>query len=204
MVELLNALPMLLTYFVPGYMFLWVKSRVNDERKKDNVEMFFLAIMATFIINLIASYIAGTHVGNSIAEVVGEGFTSTNIIAIAIAILGGLCVGLLSKSETMACVKSKLNIKSTPHASAWNAATSYPAWVTVYMDSINVAYTGKVIYTTCNPNIDKRELYLKNYKVYDTAEGTMLSDHNDDCEGVFIDCRDVTRIEFQHDKAGGI
>lgn len=193
------ALPTVLTYFVPGYIYLWVKCKANNEREKNATEMLYLAIVATFLINMIAFWAIKVITGIDSEKAIMGGYTYGNMVAVALAVVLGLIVGPCVKSSIMKRIKLKLNIRNAPFADIWNKVTDKSAWVTVYMDSLNIAYVGRIIYVSSNPNIEKREMYIKNYKVYNTAEGNLMAEHNGSNEGVFIDCKNVTRIEFMYD-----
>lgn len=196
MIEILEALPIVLNYFVPGYIYLWVKRETNNERKRDNTDMFFLAIIATFVINIGATWIVEYVMQKSPMENVNAIYPYGSLIAIALAIVSGLLVNPASSSKIGKAIKKALTFEQAQYANLWNLSLDNSEWVTVYLDDLNVAYIGHPSYITSDPDNESRQLCLMDYQMFDMNNGNMLKQSSTELEGVLIDCKDSVRMEF--------
>lgn len=196
-IALINAIPKLFSYFVPGYVFWLIKTRTNDEEKKDSFDILLLSIVVTFIINMVMGCLPFI---NSIQNI-----ETKNIIAIFIAIIGAIAYSFTVNTGFVRKVKIKLGIRGTSYSDMWSFIFHHSAWASVYLDGENVVYVGKVRHITCDPDGHEKELYLTNYTLYsintDNTPRTPLANYSEsELNGVYINCNDVKRIEFYDDE----
>lgn len=204
LIDILSAVPVIFSYFIPGYVYLWMRKQINNRKKHDGIELLLLCIVITFILNLITEGIFNIcgltdFMGRKIG--IAGSYTCGNLISVLFAVICGYLSCQLKNNKIVLWFKRKLKISGSAHATVWSAALTEQSWVTVYLDHPNICYVGRVSYILTDPEVDRREMYLTQYKAYDTGNDMHLLVDRSTCieNGIYIDCKNVERIEVQDD-----
>lgn len=204
MLELLSAVPVIFSYFIPGYIYLWVRKQMNNGKMKNNLELLLLCIVITFVINLftdtILTFFGLTTVMMKSIGISGA-YTCGNLISVVLAIVLGYLSCHLKNAKIILFVKQVLGVTGSAQTTVWNAALTEPAWITVYLEHLNICYVGRVRYILTDPETERRELYLTQYTAHDMSNKMeILVDNRKSVQhGIYIDCKNVERIEVMDD-----
>lgn len=206
MMELLVAIPIIFSYFIPGYIYLWVRKQINNGKMKSNMELLLLCIVITFLLNLIIETVLNIFNLTSIMKKtigINGAYTCGNLISVVFAIICGYLSCNLKNMKVVLWLKRILKINGSAYTTVWNAVLTEPAWVTVYLEHLNICYVGRARYVLTDPEVDRRELYLTQYVAYDMNNDMkiLVDNKNSIQNGVYIDCKNVERIEVLDDNS---
>lgn len=203
---IINLIPQLLIYFVPGYIALEIRRNNRQENKYTDRDLVIQSITYSFIIQQIASFL--DWVTNCIFKldfiiVDAERDVITYFI---ISILFGCAITLFPDTKIAAKLRKLLNSNTEPYSNVWNLAMKAPegAWARVYLEKENLVYVGELLKYTCDPDETRREVLLRRYALYRVVDNKvdLIDNYNEDETAyVYINVTDVKRIEIFKDKS---
>lgn len=199
----IDAVPVIFSYFIPGYVYIWVRKQLNHGKQGDSLELLFVSVVTTFILNLAMAVIFNTFGWSDVMNRslgFNGAYTYGNLAAVIFATICGYLSCQLREGKAVVFLKKTLKLKGTVYPTVWDVALTKPAWVTVYLDELNICYMGRVQYIQTDPEIDKRDIYMTKYKAYAINDNMKeLVNHGSDKNGIYIDCKNVSRIEVLDD-----
>lgn len=178
---IISNLGTLFSHIVPGYIFLKIIEDFGVKKSKaTNYERIFISITVSYVINQVIG-------GVNINDYINKKLLSC-IISVVIAFLYALCI---QKKVTL--------YKRAIYHSAfeYKFAEEKEEYIYIYLDDINIMYCGKT--KISSDIIDKyKDVYIENFRKYELICGAyeLKEDYYDKKSGVWIDCSNVTRIEF--------
>lgn len=204
--DLVNIIPELLLYFVPGYISVRIREKYTPEKHRDDYDTTLQSIIYSFVIGIIFSVVSTII---PFAANVSE--TSKYLIYFIIAILIGILMVLWPNSYFSNCIAKLLNKNIDPTPNIWIKALKNEngAWATVYLEN-GLIYTGKLIHYTIEPEEETKQIILCGYVLYARSEGDGLNAGNfcypikdmsdDDSSKVLLNYDNIISIEIYPDK----
>ncbi|MBU5227873.1 hypothetical protein KQI36_14665 [Clostridium senegalense] len=211
---IINQIPQLFTFIIPGYIAIAIKSHMHKESKNEDHSIIIESIILSYIINYTAKFIyvfinvitkfitndkvyLSSNLINSYAKNISNKNILYNCLVILVSILISIILCRMKQNNSVNYLGKKLyktNIE--PYSSVWNYSLDQPngCWARVYIDDIDIVYVGKLMKYTTNPNLTNKELYLKECSIYKISTGEELNDEED--MSVLIDATKIGRIEI--------
>lgn len=211
---ILENIPQVLTYIIPGFTSLIFYTAFSAKKQKNEQHTILISILWSYIINIayrIFSRIAGC-LFPSIA-----GFFSNEIVteftSIVFALIFGLIIVKFPKKVKDKLIKI-INRHLESGESVWQKAmeANDGAWATVFLNN-DIVYCGEIANYTIDPDDDRKELILKKYSIairkkddVNSAADFLLGieDHSDEDSFVYIDCHQAIAIEIKKDSCSKV
>ena len=164
--DLLEIIPELLLLFIPGYIAIKISEKYGLEKKKENFDIIVYSILYSFIIGIIYSIIMFLLKRFCDASAFLERTTVKQTVYLVLAVGLGYFLVKVPPTWLGRFVRKRFNKNVSPEPSVWIKAMKHTkgAWVTVYLEN-GLIYTGKLIYYSVDPNDEKKELLLSNYRL---------------------------------------
>lgn len=196
--KIIQEIPTLFIYFIPGYVSLYIKENYLHEKTKKDTHLILLSIILSFVIKSSIDFIL----------YIIEKFTKSYVyidpdvksfIYIVVAILVGIFMILYkdSKLENRINQKLKNNVISEP--TVWNHAMkcSNGGYARVYLHDEDLIYVGDLINYTLDPEESKREILLAAFTMYKLSNNELIEDNaGNENATVLIECKDMKNIEI--------
>ncbi len=188
---IINVLPGIVIYVVPGYIFLWVYTfTFSKDIENDKHAITKSVIISFFFITLFRA--------------VGiDSFLSPMVICALIvipAVSGYLFTRILTSKPVCYFIRL-IGINKSFYSDIWNDIVDfkYGQWLRVYLPEERVVYLGRLKRYE-ETVTDKTLIVLSNFASYD-YKGEVMDDHKKSPEKiVIINTKDVSRIELYYDK----
>lgn len=203
--EIINWIPQILMYFIPGYITLEIKRGYRQESKCNDRDLILLSIVYSFIIGRIAFLIGSIYsfiskIDINMVEIIDKEWAI--ILYLIIAIIFGYIIAIAPDTKLATLFRRKLlrsNVE--PYSNVWNVAMRNPkgAWARVYLEEGKTVYLGKLLKYTCDPDEEKREILLSNFSSFriDNDTFTTIDNYENDATAcIYIDATDIKRIEI--------
>lgn len=207
--DILEIIPHLLMYFIPGYIVLRIKKNNRQEKKHDDKETFIWSIIYSFIISII-SFIGiklfgflGKEIEHRSILDMGEVNEVYVLFNFFIAWIFGYIMSRYSDLKLYKSFRKFLKINHEPYSSLWNYAMRNPngAWVRVYLDEYDIGYVGSLISYTCDPDSELREVLLSKYTSFKISDFEAIDDYSTDEDAlILLNSVDIKRIEILKEK----
>jgi len=191
--NLIEALPALILYIVPGFIFLGTLSFLMCKDLKFNKEYISVSIVISFIIINIEKYIY-IH-----ADIYSPLFV---IVTVLISILSAYVIERFTKSKCLDKILKKLNIKRTINHNIFADIKDdeYGVWLRVHIPTEKIVYLGTLTMFENNSKYEESFLILSNYKTYAYADSPIYKecfiDEHKTTNWVAIKIKDINRIEI--------
>ena len=165
--DLLEIIPELLLLFIPGYISIKILEKYGLERKKEHFDIIIYSILYSFIIGIIYSIIIFflKHFCVTISAFL-EITTVKQTVYLVLSVVLGFVLVKVPPTWMGKFIRGSFNKNVSPEPTVWVKAmkNTEGAWVTVYLEN-GLIYTGKLIYYTIDPDDERKELLLSNYRL---------------------------------------
>lgn len=196
--EIINSIPILFTYFIPGYISLCIKENYLHEKKRKDTHLLLLSLIISFVIR--SSIESLLYIVNLVFKcnlLLDDNIKSC--IYILIAVLIGVLMILYKDSKIENYINKRLNNNVISEPIVWIHAMKCAkgGFARVYLHDQDLLYIGKLTDYTLDPEEDKREVLLTAFTSYRLSDKTEIEDNTeDDNATVLIQCKDIKNIEI--------
>ena len=195
-VDIIDSVQNLFIYFIPGYISLTIINYYTSHKKKDEKHIVIISITLSFIITTITNIFMKwliyrpSEVEKSIWYLIGS-----IVLGVFISMYDNDRIIIMKKS-LKEIIDKKISPSYSSKPTVWAKAMKNGHWARIYLKDDNIAYTGKIIYYTDDPESEEREVLLCHYESFDieAQEPILTTNTNDD--KVLINCKDIKYIEI--------
>ncbi len=184
--KLIELLPTLIMYFVPGYLILWINSFMLSQKLEKDKHLLLKSIVVSYIILTIENYFFGRVI---------------TIPTIIFALIFGLLLSRVILSKCFSKVLSWMGINKSFYSNFWNDVIDMEngLWVIVYLPNEQLIYKGQLRRFEEKDNTEHTFLILSNYTLLNYSGEEIISYAENKQYRVIINTKDISRIElFYH------
>ena len=198
--ELIESIPSLFIFFIPGYITLYVKQILGHEKDKKDSHTIIQSIIISFILKSIIDVIIYIIEVNN-KKTVQLDYGVQSFILIVLSIITGIVLYKCRDSFIINRINKGMDNNINPEPSVWNYAMKSPkgAWVRVYIKELDLAYVGRLDTYTIDPDDNNKELVLTRFTSYKYSTREEIENYNDDNKMVLIKYDKLTNIEILKD-----
>lgn len=195
--DVINVVPLLAIYVVPGYIFLYVKTFMSSNKKNEDKNIILKSIIISYIIinaeNAILSISVGIRLDISSSIFI--------LITVCIAAISAYLMTLFSLSEYCNSLmkKSKINKSIKPDILTELSDLQYGVWLRVYIQSEKVIYQGKLRKYEKLSDDGQYQILLSNYQSYSYDDKEYENNYGDNTRWVLLNVKENYRIEVFYD-----
>lgn len=191
---IIESLPTIILYVVPGYLFLWVYSfKLSQEIGKDRYLLLKSIVISYLIIIPIDTV-------GKVCHLISSDSYSGKILVMVIAVVTGYLFSSFVASYSFTNLLKRIRIYRTIHSNIWNdvADDDHGVWIIAYMPEEKLIYKGAIIKYEEKTDTENIYLLLGNYTLlnYDGEVIQSFEDRHNRC--VLINTRNVSRIELEY------
>ena len=211
--DLIDTIPSLLLFVVPGYISIHIREKYCLEKKNENFDTLLYSILYSFIIGIVYSLldVLSPHIFPRIASFLNNSIDLENtvkrLIYLLLAVILGFFLVKIPKTKIGRLGNNLFNKNLSPESSVWLKAmeNSNGAWATVYLEN-GLIYTGMLINYTSDSNEVEKEIILSNYRLSVRNENdskatdfcTVIVDNTQNSDSkVFLSRNVIVAIEIQ-------
>lgn len=196
--ELVDNIPILLLYFIPGYIALSIKKYFRSEYEIKDTHLLMMSLIVSFVLKSFIDFFVG--ILNNILKLEFQlSQENESILLILLSLVVGLAWCRIYDMEKLKKWINKFMDKDIDFSTnVWNIAleSKEGAWVTVYIKDEDLVYTGVLSKYTIDPDDKNREILLSRYSKYNMTTGKLIQEFNDEDNCVLIKCNEMNRIEI--------
>ncbi|WP_252234754.1 DUF6338 family protein [Clostridium sp. ZS1] len=196
--EIINSIPILFTYFIPGYISLYIKENYLHEKCRKETHLFLLSIILSFVIR--SSIESILYIVNLLLKYnISLEDNIKSCIYILVAVLVGVVMILYKDSKIESKINKILKNNVISEPIVWNHALKCVkgGFARVYLYDQDLMYIGNLINYTVDPEDDRREVLLTAFSSYKLSDKTQIEDNSkNDNATVLIECKDIKNIEI--------
>ena len=188
--EFVNNIPVILTYVVPGYLFLAIYRYMlfKDENASDRTASLLLNSIITSLVLKALYDVAASMLHQSQAS-------GTYLAGI---ILWGVLAGFVSakfvETSVMDWLLGFLNINRTVHSNIWDDALAEGQWIRIWLPNSERSYYGMV---AAAENYNREPIILlRNYQFLDDDGTTLIDNVADTRRTVLLNLSGFERVEI--------
>lgn len=198
--EIIDIIPKLFLYFIPGYIALHIKSHFKTEKESKDSHLLIMSIVISFIINEILDIIVFA-INKLICKPIIISDTNKPIFLLVSSIVFGCIWVLYYGSKFEKYINKLLGSNITSEANVWNKAMKAEngAWIRVYLYEQNLLYEGKLLNYTIDPEDNNKEVLLGAFTSYNLESKDIIEEFDDDKKMVLVSCKDISNIEILKD-----
>ncbi|EIF2086668.1 DUF6338 family protein [Clostridium perfringens] len=200
--KILDNIPYLFLYFIPGYITISIKESIKHEKTSKDRHIIIMSIVVSFVIRAL---LQGTFdIINWVTKSTYIVDKDTNpIVLLVISVLFGIIWSIYCGSSLEKKINRFLGNDVVSSSNVWNYAmkSMNGSWVRIYLKEENIIYIGKLINYTIDPEDNNREILLRSYTSYSFDKREVLEDFDDDNKMVFIKCDSIKNIEIFKDSS---
>lgn len=193
---LIELLPTIVIYIIPGYLIIWVISFILSFRIEKDSNLFLKSIVLSYLVITFGNLIAGFWGLNILLS----NYLKVTIIFLSIFI--GYGISLLIQQPFFNRIMNKIGINKTVYTSIWNDIidTKKVLVALVYLGDEKKIYKGQIRKFDENDDGDNTYLLLSNYVIYKYETGDEVINYEKNNENrVLLNTKDISRIElFYH------
>lgn len=192
--EIIEILPSIVLYVVPGYLFLWVyRFRLSLEIDKDEYLLLKSIVISYLIIFPIDSI-------GELCNCISSNSNLGKIVIILIAIGAGYVFSCVVVSDLFKKLLKKLKIYRSVYSNIWNDVIDdvHGLWIKAYMPEEKLIYKGDIVRYEEKKDTENTYLVLSNYTLLNYDGKVIVSRENEDNSCVMINSRNVSRIELEY------
>ncbi|QTE74033.1 hypothetical protein JS518_14240 [Clostridiales bacterium FE2010] len=196
--DLLLIIPQLLLYFVPGFICLWFLRMYWNGKKVGDIGCVVSSIALSYVVYIVFEFLK--HILPCVVDIFPQ--QSKQMWKIIIHILMGASLGLiirwLSGTPFGEKVWDFFNPNSCHNSTVWEKAmcNEEGAVARIYLKN-GMFYDGELVYYTKDPDDEKKEILLFNYKAY--VKNTNYS-KAEDAYGIELKTAEVRATEKEMEK----
>lgn len=195
--QLINALPYLVIYIVPGYITLSVIRFILCGKKDDSNNLIIKCIVISYII---------VNFEKLFCQIVGiQGFDITSVAIIIITVLFSIITGygysILIMSERFNSFLNIIKIRRTTQSDFLSDITDFELgnWIRVYIPAEEIIYQGKLKKIQDIKEDNQYFILISNYSLYNYS-GKMIKDcTSNNIELAALNINSTNRIEIIYD-----
>lgn len=189
-IHLINNISLLLSYFIPGYIFISCYRWMSFSNKNNDNALVCKSIVVSYVFVLFWKIIWKADVLSNFQT----------LLVCLINLLIGIAIGKFSRTEKCSTILSKLKIDRTLCNNIWAETITGDDYLRIFMDD-GTSYIGlcKLLEESCREPI----IILWYYQKLDT-DGSVLIDYSENPkEQIIINTKSVIRIELTKQKIIG-
>lgn len=188
---LIENLPKIFIYFVPGAIFLSITAFICSKRNSDYKYYIFKSIVISYMIIKFIELI------QAISYKISP-FLTEQILAIIIAILSAYFLSILYTSSKFEKILSFFKINKTVHDNIWNDIIDYEkgTYILAYVPSEKIVYQG--LFQRHEERDGDVYITISNYATKDYNNKVINNYKNLDNEVVMINTKNISRFEFTY------
>lgn len=193
--DLINSLPLIMSYIVYGSLFLSIFNFITFKSKKYEIKHYFIScITVSFIIKIIFDWILNlwsTHTTVKIATDTVEYYLLSFGFTVIVAYIGGI----LFSSKCFNRLLLNFGIKRTVNENIWEDVIQNDTWLYIHMKNEDYGYLGLHRYS--EENCSNPKIVLGFYQLIEKSTGKVVTDcSDDDNKLIMIDTKNVDTIEI--------
>lgn len=209
-VSLIDSIPKLFTYFIPGYISLVIINYYSSTKKKDEKYLVIMPITLSFIITNVMDLFLSLFFYKSNQNIKSISYLVGSVIL-------GISVSLYNNDKIKVKVKPKnsdenkkesISLKKIIDRKITNNYSSEPTvwfkamksekgqWVRVFLYEDNIAYIGSLDYYTRDTEVEEKEILLSKYVSLNIKQNKIIESTESYEDKVWINCKNITCIEF--------
>jgi hypothetical protein len=200
---MVNAIPLIMIYIVPGYIILRISNFQLSRKTEHNQYILVKSLVISFVFLSAAEAVWGIIFPGS--HVLGDPvFRNAVILSSAAA---GVLLSRFLTSILFEKLLLRLGIYKTLRAGIWSDVVDfeYGLWLMVYMSVDRVVYAGKLRRYVETENLGSYVVFLSNYTLYDYNADVLKDYVEDNDKWVALHSKDIGRIElFYHERSSKI
>ena len=189
--EIINQLPQILSYIVPGYIFLtiyqWTRFRDGDSLKNIVLKSIVVSYVIKILLNILFKEL---HIAIN-DEIIFVG------ICIIIATISSILLSIIISSRRYNKILRILNISRTTNKNIWDDVYQNGTALKIYQ-SDGTFYTGHLRF--CEENQREPLVVLSRYGLFDENNNILIDKTEDSSEEIMLNTKDFKKIEIKHFK----
>lgn len=207
--DLINQIPELLLFVIPGYISLKIQEKFGLKKRSEENDALLKCVLYSFIIGIVYTILKAFLVWSGLMEIVLR-YINTDAkepVYFILAVIFGYALVKVPTTKFGEWIEKRFNSNLKNATNVWIDAMMQTdgAWATVYLDN-GFIYTGMLINYTADPNDEKRELLLTNYRLSVKREDFNLDKDfcvdivdytQDDSQSVYLSADHVIAIQIQ-------
>lgn len=194
---LINAIPLIMVYVVPGYVLLRISNFQLAKKTDQDQYILVKSLMISFVFISVGETLWG-YLFKETQPLQDVAFRNTMIVSAA-------AVGLLWSKFLTSPIFEKilytLGVHKTLHGGMWGDIVDfeYGLWLMVYIPTDKVVYAGKLRKYKEAESHGNYTVFLSNYTLYDYKANILKDYVEDNDKWVSLHSKDIARIElFYH------
>lgn len=178
-IKIIEVLPELIIYIVPGYIVIWMKSFILSHKQKETNDIFIKSIVLSYLLTLISH---------------------NKLVLIILSIIIGYCLGRFLSSDKCSIILKGLGVNKTFHACIWEDISDleYGMWINIYLPNELIIYQGKLRKYEEKEVGQDRFIVLSNYITFDYDSIELENCRNKDNRMVMVNTKNISRIELYY------
>lgn len=189
--EIINQLPQILSYIVPGYIFLtiyqWTRFRDGDSLKNIVLKSIVVSYVIKILLNILFKEL---HIAIN-DEIIFVG------ICIIIATISSILLSIIISSRRYNKILRILNISRTTNKNIWDDVYQNGTALKIYQ-SDGTFYAGHLRF--CEENQREQLVVLSRYGLFDENNNILMDKTEDSSEEIMLNTKDFKKIEIKHFK----
>lgn len=189
--EIINQLPQILSYIVPGYIFLtiyqWTRFRDGDSLKNIVLKSIVVSYVIKILLNILFKEL---HIAIN-DEIIFVG------ICIIIATISSILLSIIISSRRYNKILRILNISRTTNKNIWDDVYQNGTALKIYQ-SDGTFYAGHLRF--CEENQRGPLVVLSRYGLFDENNNILIDKTEDSSEEIMLNTKDFKKIEIKHFK----
>ena len=189
--EIINQLPQILSYIVPGYIFLtiyqWTRFRDGDSLKNIVLKSIVVSYVIKILLNILFKEL---HIAIN-DEIIFVG------ICIIIATISSILLSIIISSRRYNKILRILNISRTTNKNIWDDVYQNGTALKIYQ-SDGTFYAGHLRF--CEENQRESLVVLSRYGLFDENNNILMDKTEDSSEEIMLNTKDFKKIEIKHFK----
>jgi hypothetical protein len=198
--EIINALPLLMVYVVPGYIIL----RINGFQLSRAIDNDYYIFLKSTVLSFVLVTVLETLWNVFFPGIEPLSKIEFKIATIISAVIIGFVWSKFLVSDFCAKLLRKLGINRTFRLGIWSDVIDFEfgLWVMVYIAPDKVVYLGKLRRYVETEKGQMYTIFLSNYVLFD-YESNVLQDYKEESDKwVALNSKDITRVEiYYHPKS---
>ena len=163
---LIDQIPRILKYFIPGYLFLGIFYFLSGKKKFSEKHLYLQSVVISFVLITILE---------TIFILLNYSYNTSYFLFLVIlmSIITSYILFRVNESESFERVLKKLKIFSSTRNSIWDDyIDSNGTYVTFFLDGIDLKYEGSIASYDCD-NLRSDYLVIADYVVKDSSDKTL-------------------------------
>lgn len=198
--KIIDIIPQILTYIMPGYISIYIYTQEKHEKEQQNNHIILMSMVISFILITVLDSLV-ILINLFLKADIQLNSTIRILLLLVLSLIYTWLWFKYTGSIIENYIKKIAGNNSINRPTVWNYAMecSNGAWARVYLREDNIAYVGKLINYTNNPNDKCKEILLQSFSSIQLDSKETLSNYTDDNKMVLINCSSIKSIEILKD-----